>query len=398
MKKQICILIVLLLFFTGCGVKESAHDDFLDTFLLTDMKVDGIDTPALFNPAKGTTTPLCSDPLCSHTQKDGCPFAGYLTLQELHYYGGAIWFQSAEGGKLTDPDLMRYDLDTGRVTKLTSIAELREQVPDSIPIENGQAYGFLGGYFFYKILKGDQTFAFQLRVGLDDGKIEILDRDYMEPFGRYQKKPLCYTPELYYTGVSYGIVLTDENGKNNETILADRRISICFTDLIDAGRLIYADAPRRENGSYDFDRMELRLYDLETGEDRTLVEDFPSAYIAVVGDYLYYTRYMEDPPSIGFDKNQNAEQFNRSGGILFRMNIESGEESAAFEMPAYRLIDTGIHRVGQYVVIEYRNTDYSRYEEEATHYGVWYAYPEENGWVVYDTEAGTAAVYPEPSL
>ncbi|MBO4229530.1 MAG: hypothetical protein J5938_04175, partial [Clostridia bacterium] len=126
-----------------------------------------------------------------------------------------------------------------------------------------------------------------------------------------------------------------------------------------------------------------------------IIDDFPSAYIAVVGDSIYYSRYVEDPPSLGYDKNIDEEQFNRSGGILFRTNIETGEESIAFELPAYRLIDTGIHRVGQYVVIEFQNTDYSNYEEETDMYGVWYAYPEENGWVVYDTASGEAKAYRE---
>jgi len=395
MKKLLALPFALLLLFLlcGCGKTEKPRDAFPDTFLLTDMKVDGILTPALFNPAKGTTTPICSDPLCSHTKKDSCPFAGYHSLQELHYYGGAVWFQSAEGGKLMDSDIMRYDLDTGRVTKLTSLPELRELVPESIPIENGQSYGFRDGYFVYRALKADQTVAFQLRVSLDDGKIEALDPGFIMPFGQYKKKSLSDTPELHYTGVSFGIEVRE--GDHTETILQDRRIAICFTDLLEKGKLIYVDSPKKEDGSYDFDRMAVHVYDMETGEDRLIIEDFPSAYIAVVGDFIYYSRYVEDPPSLGYDKNMDEEKFNLSGGILFRTSIETGEESVAFEMPAYTLIHTEIHRVGQYVVIGYRNTDYSRYEEEATHYGVWYAYPKENGWVVYDTASGEAAAYPE---
>ncbi len=395
MKKLLALLALLLLLLPGCGKTEEPRDAFLDTFLLTDMKVDGIDTPALFNPAKGTTTPICSDPLCSHTKKDGCPFAGYHSLQELHYYGGAVWFQSAEGGKLMDSDIMRYDLDTGRVTKLTSLPELREMVPDSIPIENGQSYGFFEGCFVYRVPRADHTIAFQLRVSLDDGKIEVLDHDFIIPFAQYKKKSLSYTPELSYTGVSFGIEVRE--GDHRETILSEKRIAICFTDLLESGKLIYVDSPKREDGSYDFDRMAVHVYDMESGEDRLIIDDFPSAYIALIGDFIYYSRYVEDPPSLGYDKNMGKEQFNLSGGILFRTSIETGEESVAFELPAYTLIQTEIHRIGQYVVIEYRNTDYSHWEEEATPYGVWYAYEKENGRVVYDTASGETKAYPEAS-
>ncbi|MBR6426925.1 MAG: hypothetical protein IKS28_03765, partial [Clostridia bacterium] len=255
------------------------------------------------------------------------------------------------------------------------------------------SYGFFEGCFVYRVPRADHTIAFQLRVNLGDGKIEVLDHDFIIPFAQYKKKSLSYTPELSYTGISFGIEVRE--GDHRETILSDRRIAICFTDLLESGKLIYVDSPKREDGSYDFDRMAVHVYDMESGEDRLIIDDFPSSYIAVVGNFIYYTRYVENPPSIGYDKNIGEEQFNRSGGILFRTDIETGEESVAFELPAYRLIDTGIHRVGQYVVIEYRNTDYSHYVEEATHYGVWYAYPKENGWVVYDTASGTATAYRE---
>ena len=73
--------------FAGCSKNEISHDAFFDTFLLTDMKVDGVSVPAVFNPAKGTMTPLCTDPLCDHTEDAGCPFGGYNNMSgKLHYY------------------------------------------------------------------------------------------------------------------------------------------------------------------------------------------------------------------------------------------------------------------------------------------------------------------------
>ena len=41
--------------------------------------------------------------------------------------------------------------------------------------------------------------------------------------------------------------------------------------------------------------------------------------------------------------------------------------------------------------------DYETYEEDATDRGIWYDYAKEVGRIVYDTETGTTAVYPDAS-
>lgn len=399
MKKTILILtLALLMFCTACNKTETDHDAFFDTFLLCDMKVDGISTPALFNPAKGTTTPICSDPLCAHTEKAGCPFAGYNAVWEPHYYNGSIWFLSMTVyGKLDEFAVMRYDMDTAKVTELITMEELREYIPETISAENGQSFGFQDGYFRYTVRAADHTPAFQLRVVLDSGEVEILTNDYRQPFAKYQKQYLAYTSELDYTGVSYGILVTDEDGTVKETILPDKRISITFDDLLDDGKLIYVTAMQKEDGTYDWDRMTVWMYDMETGENSVIIDNFPSSYIAAAGDYIYYSRYVDDPPKMGYDLNQKEDKFNLSGGILYRTNVYTGEESVAFEMPDYVLIGTDIDHVGQYIIIGYQNTDYENYVEEATNRGIWYQYEKEDGRIVYDTETGTTAVYPDAS-
>lgn len=122
-------VLTAVILFTGCSKNEISHDAFFDTFLLTDMQVDGISIPAVFNPAKGTTTPLCTDPLCDHTEKAGCPFAGYNITWEPHYYNGSIWFLSMTVfGKLDEFAVMRYDMDTAKVTELIRMEALREHI------------------------------------------------------------------------------------------------------------------------------------------------------------------------------------------------------------------------------------------------------------------------------
>ncbi len=399
MKKTVLVLtIMILLLCTACSKTETNHDAFFDTFLLTDMRVDGVSVPALFNPAKGTMTPLCTDPLCDHTKKAGCPFAGYNTIWEPHYYNGSIYFLSMTVfGKLDEFAVMRYDMDTAKVSQLITMEELRREIPDTVSQENGQSFGFHNGYFRYSLRGADHTPAFQLRVNLDNGEVEVLTNDYRQPFTKYKKQYLAYTSELDYTGVSYGIHLTDADGNITETILSDKRISITFDDLLDDGKLLYVTAVQMENGKYDWDRMTVWMYDMESGEDSVIVDEFPSSYIAAAGDYIYYSRYVDDPPKMGYDLNQKEDKFNLSGGILYRTNIYTGEESIAFEMPEYVLIGTEIDRVGQYIIMGYQNTDYENYEEEATDRGIWYDYAKENGRIVYDTVAGTTAVYIDAS-
>lgn len=399
MKKTIAILLMaVLMLCTSCNKTEISHDTFFDTFLLTGMRLDGVSVPALFNPAKGTTTPLCTDPLCDHTEKAGCPFAGYRITWEPHYYNGSIWFLSmTKFGKLDEFAVMRYDMDSAKVSQLTTMEELRKEIPDTVSAENGQSFGFIDGYFRYSVRASDHTPVFQLRLNLDSGEVEVLTKEYRQPFAAYKKQYLAYTQELDYTGVSYGILITDADGTVKETILPDKRISIAFDDLLDDGKLLYVTVMQTENGKYDWERMTVWMYDMETGKDSVIIENFPSSYIAVAGDYIYYSRYVDDPPKMGYDLNQNKDKYNLSGGILYRTNIHTGEESIAFEMSEYKLNGTEIDRVGQYIIIGYHNTDYENYEEEASDRGIWYQYAEENGRIVYDTVIGTTAVYIDAS-
>ena len=401
MKKTVLMLtIMILLLCTACGKTETDHDAFFDTFLLTDMRVDGVSVPAVFNPAKGTMTPLCTDPLCAHTKDAGCPFGGYNKVGDIHYHNNAIYYLSGKQS-LLDSDIIRYDMESGKVDSIVSLTELAEYVPADIKSGNGIGHGFIDGYFRYIIRNADFTTAFQLRVDLDNGKVEVLDKNYRYPTAKYDGITLTTTPEMDYTGVSYGFIKTDDKG-NIETILADRRIQITFDDLLSDGKLIYTDCYQREDGKYDLERQRLWMYDFKTGEDRLIMEEFPDVYIAMHGDYIYHVKDVENPPVLGVDMNsEGKERFNTSGGILWRTNIYTGECEIAFEMPAYTLAGTQTDRVGQYIVIGYHNVDYKNYtiEEYVRHNIVetWYEYPEEIGRIVYDTETGTTAVYPDAS-
>ncbi|MBP3919431.1 MAG: hypothetical protein J6I50_09740 [Clostridia bacterium] len=399
MKSLFCFIIALFLLLCGCSREEQypSNDDFFEKFLLTDLYVNGVSTPALFHPESGTTTPLCSDPLCDHTEKAGCPFAGYYPEREPYYYNGAIWFLSTENGNFSERDLICYDMDNRKVSRIISFSELREMIPDDRKELTRLSYGFGDSYFLYTVLEQDQTPVYQLGVNLNSRKVEVLDNDYRTPLARYGEKTLAYTQELRTTGVSWGIDILGKDGSVMETILPDKRISIAFTDLLPTDKLIYITAAKTENGKYDWGRMTVWLYDMKTREDRVIVNDFPSVYIVSNGNDLYYTRYVDDPPLLGFDQNENKEKYNRSGGILYRMDIRTGKETIAFEMPAYCLYGTQIYHVGQYIVVGYQNKNYDMYTEDITGNGIWYNYQKETGYLVYDTVSTQTATYRKES-
>ena len=100
---------------------------------------------------------------------------------------------------------------------------------------------------------------------------------------------------------------------------------------------------------------------------------------------------------IGYDRNDEKDRYNASGGILWKTNLDTGECEIAFEMPEYVLDGVEIERVGQYIVIGYHNTDYENYTEDATDRGIWYQYDKEDGRIVYDTVSGTTAAYEDAS-
>ena len=126
-----------------------------------------------------------------------------------------------------------------------------------------------------------------------------------------------------YTGVSYGIHLTDADGNVKETILPDKRISITFDTLLDDGRLLYVTAVQTEDGTYDWDRMTVWMYDMETGEDSAIIENFPSSYIAAAGDYIYYSR--NEDSRLKYPKPQTLQ--GSVCGFLFALITSSGKSS-----------------------------------------------------------------------
>jgi len=135
--------------------------------------------------------------------------------------------------------------------------------------------------------------------------------------------------------------------------------------------------------------------DLENGKVTELAADFEfpirEASIVSLDGYEYYMKEAENPPCLGYDANYGEDVYNTTGGILWRRDPASGEETAVVNNPAYDLRMADIHAVSEYIVVGYRNYDYSTPADDgvvSTGGGV--VYPEEKGWLVYSTVTGEA--------
>lgn len=393
----ICLAGLLLL---SCG-KTEEYDPFFDMYQLTEMTSGGVKTPAKFNAASGTLTPLCTDPLCMHTEDSGCPFA--RMTGRVTYHAGSIYFwkeilPTESPTDTFDSALMGYDMENASVREI-----VRRNALEQIFLDNGYevsswSQGISCGYLWVSLFNSAGTdLVATIRVDLENGKHELLKGEYFMP-------AFEYTEGRYFSSVesgpmvaaSPGFIIADFDGSNPEYHLTDRNIAITFWDKMDGDTLLYAEIGKNDDGWWDWEHMTLYAYNIKTGENTTVLETFPDVYFAQIGDWIYYTPYLEEPIFLGVEKHSGQEKYNKTGGILHRVNIITGESEQVFEMPAYNLIGTDIESVGQYVVIEYHNINYDAYETEVTVLGEAYTYETEIGRIVYDTVTGETKIYAEP--
>lgn len=366
--KRYCLyalLLLLILLLSSCGARNETA--FFDTFY--PVKCDNV--LCKLNVLDGTLTPLCNDPLCDHTYDSGCPLCGY---DMGCVWNGTLYFTARSSAAVSKPDELRaYDFDTSAVKLVCRLPE--------IPASGGGTLGFRGGYFCQDYTASDEDFSIHYSVCLEDGKIEEYEgntRDFMQtqtPRAFYKKKPLLV--KMKEDALHGTISLGDQ-------VLYDGELAITFADQITDGKLLYGIYHRDENGRVNVDEMSLYMLDLDSGESRLFSEDFNDVYFALIDGWIYYVRYIDDPPVIGYDKNNQRDAVNGTGGIIWRMNLETGAEEEFLSLPEYHLWGYEISAFGDRFLIRYSNTDYSVWEEipDSYHGDVWYEYPKTNGWII----------------
>lgn len=390
------ILTALLL--TACAKQAP---DITDTYQITNTIVpihtaheDGnIEIPAKFNPATGSMTPLCSDPLCSHGRDSGCPFVGYDTQSPLYYHNGIFYYNYFAFQDTYERKLMGVDLDTNEVKEIFRYEDdILPYLPEGAELSGGtrgNRFGYHWGWQYYT-LNGEEA-VFPFRLNLENGELTPREVGSVHPIHRYKKQYLCVNDgEELYTAI---YLADDIDGKNKRTVISDTLIGITFDDLLDDDILLYATVDKNEKG-YDWEHMTVHTYDLEEETDTVFLEAFPDVYIAAVGDYIYYCLYVENPPFLGYDANGKKDKYNITGGILWRTNIRTGETEEVYALPEYQLSPYEIEAVGPYIIVDYTNIDYHDYTVDSTgKYGDWYNYKETIGKIVYDSTAGTYEIY-----
>ncbi|MBQ2726802.1 MAG: hypothetical protein IJF78_13950 [Clostridia bacterium] len=397
--KRLLALLAAAFLLLSCGNTE-ADDPFFDLYLLTEISEAGGRTPAKFNASTGTLTSLCADPLCMHTNDSGCPFA--RMTGEVTYHDGCLYFwkeilPSESPTDMYDSALMGYDMDDASLREVVRRSTLEQIFLDNGYSVSSWSQGIRCGCLWTSLNNSTGTGRLvTIRVDLETGKRELLSGDHY--------MPLCEYTEGRYFGVtesgpmvaaSPGFVIAGFNGENPEYHLTEKNIAITFWDKMDGDTLLYAEIGKTDDGWWDWEHMTLFAYNIKTGENTTVLEPFPDVYFAQIGDWIYYTPYLEEPIFLGVEKHSGQEKYNKTGGILQRVNIRTGERKPVFEMPEYNLIGTEIDAVGQYVVVSYHNIDYENYETEMTEFGEAYTYEKEYGRIVYNTSTGETKIYPE---
>ncbi len=389
------LLAAILLLLCSCGNDNSMNDSIYQYISVIGESVTvtnqsgGITTygsPAIlsrFNTLTGSVTPLCPDPLCRHVKEDDCPFAD---VQTIHIYDGMVYFLSRYHDQSTTPVVNR-----ARVCSYDPLSAKTEILYEYEM--TGGSYGFRENR--YVVTTRDQEdFEHTVTVDLASGKVTPLPENTEAPSFIYADRYYYYDdnnqkgfPTAYYS--------TKEDGSDRQVHFTADCIAIVYTDAFDGRYFIWGEYGKKEGGTLNTDHVILHRYDLKTGEDKIINESFSDSYFAQVDGKLYYAKIIENPPLLGADLNDGGkERYNASGGIIWEFDPEVCEERIFLELPEYTLDRVGIERVGERIVIDYRNIDYSQpLDPEGDG---WYDYPTEYGKIVLDPATAEYTVYSLP--
>lgn len=371
MKKFLYIFLLLVLMCSLCACSRGSKDStFLDNFYI--CRINTI--PCKVDVHTGIVTALCQDPLCTHDENSECPFLGYSAGS---VYEGTLYYITEDNIPTDDlykPGVLySYDFETSAVKK---IAEL----PSFAGLSGSGSMNFRGGYYSRDFSSADGSYESHYRINLTNGEIEYFDNSVPDdvPFAYYNRKPIYIS--MKEDGLHAEIRLGDD-------VIYKGELAIAFTDQIVNDSLLYAVYYRDENGKPDFDRQTLYSLNLKTGESSIVSEEFSDVYFALYGNCIYYSRYVDNPPIIGYDLNQKKDVYNKTAGKLFCLNLKTGVETEVLSLPEYRLTYM-IETVGDRILLAYENTDYESYTEDNSGRGVWYDYEKTSGWIIYNPETG----------
>lgn len=339
-----------------------------------------------FNTLTGSVTSLCTDPICRHVEEDNCPFAN---VTSIHFYHGIVYylrsyFDSTQSPAVHTFVLCSYDPVNAKVKVLYEF--------------ESSGYNFRENIFVISQRDAEGKIRY-ITVDLESGKVETLPDGVEPPCFVYDNRFYYY--ESAENGFLTAFYSTDADGNHKQVYFTADCIAIVFTDSFDGRFFIWGEYGKKElNGKQvlDTDHVILHRYDMKLDEDKIVNHDFSDSYCAQYDGKLYYAKIVDNPPYLGSDLNQsnNADRYNMSGGIIWELDPESGEERVFLELPDYTLGRTSIERVGDLIVIDYTNVDYSQPLDSDG--DGWYDYPTEYGKIVFNPATAEYVIYTLPEF
>lgn len=270
--KRICggFILLCLLIFVGCETTTDGYA-FADIYVLMMNDNMGIQK---YNILTGEQTPLCPDPICTHTTDSECPFASasMLLMDESALYfvqDGAIYYDEQIGDHVLPQSIMRYDFDRGKVKVLCTI--------------NGTKYEGLQG----RLIHADHSVYFSVRSADDTN--ETFDLWKVKDSGGTPKKcgiTTSWTASGVHDGYAYysdvtGVYRIDMKKKALEYLVhaeEGKTVAIYFMDQ-DGG--VYC-VEKSQSGS--------AVIYVKAGEEPVcILEGVDISYMAISGNTLCYS-------------------------------------------------------------------------------------------------------------
>ena len=377
MKKLICTMITALFLLCSCGDTRTEFVNLFDTFLFIEIEQDISFTPALFNPANGTVIPLCTDPICDHTENSGCPFSGFRQIFAVEngklYYSVNVSEEKADGTYLGSAYRV-YDTETGSVKELCRKTELRTEGSMS-------SIGSICGDWQYICQSGSSDYYF--RVNYKTGKIEDLSHLDKVFLPIYEDKSYLYVP-YFSDGAGdggTGIARINHNFEGQEI-------------LFDTGELLGdIDFSKAESGYiYYFtlnpDSYDLYRYSLKQNKTELILENI---LFAVIGeDEIYFTKAAENPELLYYDVWRKRDIYDTVDGKIYSCGLDGSKATCIFDNNELILRAGNLQYKNGYLIC-----DFGKIMEKEFRNGEMKPWLETNGGgkIVIDVKTGDASVY-----
>ena len=351
----------------SCGKDSGTRDIYQIVLLNKDVSYGSIRVPGKFNVLTGSVTPLCEDPVCTHEWDNGCAFESFQTTSPYTLHNGKFYYTTKDFRDFySDYFVWCFDLLDGRRGLVCEIPFMTGTVSVRTLIS--------GGHMYYTYLESGEQYDIDLSTGRAVHRDETTENERSLFVCEYKGK------KYYLDCEKTALTAVDKAGTRNEVIR--RMFANVFFDE-KGGRIVYSV---KDGGVYAFD--------LSDGSERVIADGVMSSFV-LYGDSICYTKPVDDPPYLGYDRNDHEDKYNMTGGIIWRTDLRTGETDKLFDDASYNLEYWTFERIGGHLVMNYTNTDYSTYTEEEgnSRFGAVYVYPSETGKVVVNTENKECNIY-----